>query len=184
MLRTFADDERVVVWDLYNEPGNVGMGDKSLPLVEAAFTWAREATPRQPLTVAVWNEELANLNEAQLALSDVISFHVYTDYAGMVERIERYSTHNRPLLCTEWMARARASSFDRELPLFKSKKVGCYSWGLVNGRMQTHFPWDNKPGGTVDPETGWFHDIFHQDGTPYRPEEIEAIRRNTADLKS
>ena len=26
-----------VVWDLYNEPGNSGMGEKSRPLLEAAF---------------------------------------------------------------------------------------------------------------------------------------------------
>jgi len=176
----FGRDTRVVIWDLYNEPGNSRMGDKSLPLVEAAFSWAREVNPQQPLTVSVWNAGLTNLNNAQLARSDIISFHAYTNYDGMSKTIDEYSRHQRPVVCTEWMARAKGSRFDRELPLFKSKGVGCYSWGLVNGRTQCQFPWWNKKGGRIDPKTGWFHDIFYKDGRPYDPEEIEAIRKVTS----
>ena len=36
------------MWDLYNEPGNSGMGNRSLPLVEATFAWAREAKSARP----------------------------------------------------------------------------------------------------------------------------------------
>jgi len=83
----------------------------------------------------------------------------------------------RPVICTEWMARARGSRFDTDLPVFKQERVGCYQWGLVNGRTQAQFPWWNGPGGQVDPKVGWFHDILHSDGTPYRPDEVETIRR-------
>jgi endo-1,4-beta-mannosidase len=37
IISTFANDERILLWDLYNEPGNRGNGSKSLPLVEAVF---------------------------------------------------------------------------------------------------------------------------------------------------
>jgi len=172
----FAQDERIVVWDLYNEPGNSGMGDRSRPLVEAAFRWARQAKPSQPLTISVWAGNLHEMNRVQLQQSDIISFHAYTDYAGMVRQIDHYEKHLRPVICTEWMARPRGSRFDTELPLFKRRGVGCYQWGLVAGRTQAQFPWWNKPGGPVDPQFGWFHDIFHPDGKPYRPEDIEVIR--------
>ena len=179
----FARDERIVAWDLYNEPGNSGMGDRSRPLVEAAFRWARQAGPSQPLTVSVWNGSLDELNRVQLDQSDVVSFHAYTDYAGMVRQIDRYQQHLRPVICTEWMARPRGGRFDTELPLFKRRGVGCYQWGLVNGRTQAQFPWWNKPGGEVDPQFGWFHDVFHADGRPYRPEEIDVIRWYAADKR-
>ena len=56
LVGTFAQERRIVVWDLYNEPGNSGMGDKSLPLMEAAFAWARETKPNQPLTSGAWTD--------------------------------------------------------------------------------------------------------------------------------
>jgi len=73
IVGAFGQDSRVVVWDLYNEPGN-GTRNASLPLVEAAFRWAREARPRQPLTMGVWGGESPKLTKTMLALSDVIAF--------------------------------------------------------------------------------------------------------------
>ena len=46
----FSQDKRVLIWDLYNEPGNSALGSRSLPLAMAAFDWARAARPSQPLT--------------------------------------------------------------------------------------------------------------------------------------
>jgi hypothetical protein len=177
VVGTLANDRRVVLWDLYNEPGNSGMGNQSLPLVEASFSWAREVRPSQPLTVSVWNGSLADLNRRQIELSDVVSFHAYTDFQGMKAAIATYKAHGRPVVCTEWMARLQGSRFDTELPLFRREGVGCYSWGLVNGRMQCQFPWWSKRG-SPEPKV-WFHDIFRRDGTPYDPAEIEAIRKVT-----
>ena len=39
IVGTFGQDPRVLIWDLYNEPGNSRMGTKSLPLAEAAFAY-------------------------------------------------------------------------------------------------------------------------------------------------
>ena len=64
-LSRFGQDERVLGWDLYNEPGNEGRGPRSLPLLRAAFEWAREAAPMQPLTLGVWawDEDRHEINE-------------------------------------------------------------------------------------------------------------------------
>ncbi|MBI4602359.1 MAG: TIM barrel protein [Planctomycetes bacterium] len=177
MVSAFGGDERVVLWDLYNEPGNSGMGSKSLPLVEAAFAWAREADPVQPLTVGVWTGALEELNRRQLELSDIVSFHAYTDHDGMRKAIAAHGAHGRPVVCTEWMARHLGSRFGAELPLFRAEGVGCLSWGLVNGRTQCQFSWGSKRG-APEPEV-WFHDILRRDGTPFDPGEVAAIRRWT-----
>jgi len=53
IVGTFAGDERILFWDLYNEPGNSGQGVKSLKLLQATFRWARVAGPTQPLSTGV-----------------------------------------------------------------------------------------------------------------------------------
>jgi len=174
----FAADPRVVAWDLYNEPGNEGMGGKNLPLLAATFAWARAARPVQPLTVGIWNHgdpAFAGMNELQLCCSDVISFHLYGDLQSTGETLDRLAGQGRPVICTEWMARPLNSRMVTHLPLFRDRRAGCYVWGLVNGRTQTHIPWENLIGklGTAE----WFHDLFRADGTPYDPAEIALLRR-------
>jgi GH35 family endo-1,4-beta-xylanase len=56
VLAHFAHDERVVAWDLYNEAAPA-----SRPLVEAAFAWAREVAPSQPLTSCWQADDLADI---------------------------------------------------------------------------------------------------------------------------
>jgi len=65
VLTTFKDDKRIAIWDLYNEPGNSGYGNKSLPLLEKVFQWGREVNPSQPLSSAVWNLSLKELNKSR-----------------------------------------------------------------------------------------------------------------------
>jgi hypothetical protein len=177
MVGTFAKDKRVLMWDLYNEPGNSGLDKKSLPLVEATFAWARQAHPEQPLTMGFWGPK--ELGQRQIELSDVVSFHAYTDYNGMRDRIAQFKKNLRPVICTEWMARPLGSKWDSDLSLLKQQAVGCYNWGLVNGRTQCQFAWTDKPG-TPEPKL-WFHDLFHKDGTPYDPAEHAVIGKVTAD---
>ena len=176
MVGTFSSDTRIVLWDLYNEPGNSGMGNKSLPLVEAVFVWARQAQPAQPLTVGVWGGT-KELSDKQIGLSDVISFHFYGNNDGMKNRIAGLKKRGRPVLCTEWMARTMGSKYETELPLFKQEKVGCYNWGLVNGRTQCQYPW-GSPKDAPDPKV-WFHDLLRRDGSPKNPDEAAFIRTFT-----
>lgn len=174
MVATFGKDPRVIMWDLYNEPMNV-VQVGTPELLGKIFAWARAAEPTQPLTVSVWNDH-REINEVMLAHSDVISFHRYGPYEVVRGVIQDMKRHGRPVVCTEWMARPAGSRIETDLPLFKREAVGCYMWGFVNGRTQAQFPWWNKPEGPIH-EAGWFHDILHADGTPYRPEELAVIRR-------
>lgn len=166
VVGTFGRDRRVVVWDLYNEPS------PSLPLVEAAFRWAREAGPSQPLTTCIFGPPPMARRIPELC--DVVSFHHYGPLPGVKAELERLKAFGRPILCTEWMARGAGSRFDTHLPLFKQEKVACWNWGLVAGRTQTYYPWASKPG---SPEPAlWHHDLFRRDGKPYSEQEVRAIR--------
>jgi hypothetical protein len=79
------------------------------------------------------------------------------------------------------MARGNGSTFDGDLPIAKRANVGMVNWGFVNGRTQTHLPWDSwkRPYVDLQPQV-WFHDILLQDGTPYRQAEVEMLRAFSA----
>jgi hypothetical protein len=97
----------------------------------------------------------------------------------MKSRIASLRRYGRPLVCTEYMARPRGSTFASILPLLKGEKVGAYNWGFVSGKSQTIYPWDSwDKAYTAEPPV-WFHDIFRKDGTPYDPKEIALIKQLT-----
>ncbi len=181
MVGTFGKDKRIIAWDLFNEPMNAAQTGTNDFLTEI-FEWARDVNPQQPLSIATWDNN-KELNDCITAQSDVITFHRYTDTNGLKKVIAEHKVFGRPVICSEWMARAMGSRFDTDLPVFKAEGVGCYQWGLVSGRTQCQFPWWNKKGGTVDPNIGWFHDILYNDGKPYRDSEVTVIRKILADKK-
>lgn len=178
ILTTFANDKRIVFWDLYNEPGNSGYGNKSMNLLQHAFQWGREVNPSQPLSVGIWNASLKDLNKYQVENSDVISYHNYNvpeNHKTMIDTLRKYG---RPLICTEYMARTRDSRFDNIMPMLKNENVGAYNWGFVAGKTNTIYAWSTPmPDGGEPPV--WFHDILRKDGTPYDPKEVELIKSLT-----
>lgn len=177
VLDRFADDERIVVWDLYNEPGNEGMITNALPLLDAVFRWARSLGVSQPLTSGIWEitAAFAELNRFQLLASDLLTFHHYGEVADIEWLIRSLRLLGRPMVCTEYMARPLGSTFASHLPALQAEDVGALSWGLVAGRSQTIYAWDS-PRNAPEPEV-WFHDIFAADGTPHDAEETDLIRR-------
>ncbi|MHB8736493.1 MAG: endo-1,4-beta-xylanase [Terriglobales bacterium] len=194
VVGAFANDPRVLAWDVWNEPDNLNQSSYAaqetphkLALVERmlprAFAWARAAHPTQPLTSGVWywGEKLTAIQRIQLEESDVISFHNYgwpEDFEAMVAHLEAY---HRPLLCTEFMARPVGSTFDAILPIAKRDHIAAINWGFVAGRTQTYLPWDSwqRPYVLQQPPV-WFHEVFHPDGTPYRTREAQIIRQLTS----
>jgi endo-1,4-beta-mannosidase len=178
VLTEFSNDPRIVLWDLYNEPGNSGYRNQSMPLLQHVFQWGREVNPSQPLSVGVWNKELLELNTFQLANSDVITYHNYGDAEDHQQWIDSLQTYGRPMICTEYMARTRNSRFDNIMPLLKNENIGAYNWGLVAGKTNTIYAWDTPMPDGREPEV-WFHDIFRKDGTPYKQEEVELIKKLT-----
>jgi hypothetical protein len=196
VVGAFASDERVLAWDIYNEITNGFLPGEALPqpereaamaraierrrermplhlaLLDRAFAWAREAAPDQPLTAGLWMGD-RDLNARLVELSDIITFHSYDEAARLEELIARLRRHERPLICTEYMARTRGSDFASTLPVFHREGVGCLNWGLVNGKTQTHISWRGE-------SDRWFHDILHPDGRPYDPDEVALIRKLTS----
>jgi hypothetical protein len=179
VVGSFARDERVIAWDLYNEPGNSGMGVKSLPLVEAAFRWAREASPTQFLTTGLWSNFEDKMHQRLAQLSDFISFHAYEPPDRVLAKIdflkERVNKSKRPMVCTEFLRRQVGNTFSALLPIFFQHRIGWYFWGLVRGKTQTHLDWSSKPGDP--PPKVWQHDLLNPDGTPFDPMEVELLRQ-------
>jgi hypothetical protein len=195
IVGAFANDDRILGWDVWNEPDNQG-GDKAedVPakvqrmdeLLPKAFAWARSVHPTQPLTSGVWSGDWSDpskesaTTKIQLAESDVISFHNYGWPEEFEARIEELEPLHRPILCTEYMARGAGSTFDGSLPIAKKYHVAAINWGLVAGKTQTYLPWDSwkRPYVLIEP-TVWFHEVFRQDDTPYRQHEVDLIRELT-----
>jgi endo-1,4-beta-mannosidase len=179
LLKTFDGDNRILLWDLYNEPGNSKQETQSLPLTKAVFDWARAVRPSQPLSVGMWNpsESFAESNAFTLENSDVTTFHNYDKPAAMESMVRDLAKYNRPIICTEYMCRPQGSTFATVLPILKQHRVGAISWGLVWGRTNTIFSWASKEGEPI-PEV-WFHDIFRPDGTVFDPAEIPVIQSLT-----
>jgi hypothetical protein len=178
VLKRFAADKRILLWDLYNEPGNSGKGDKSLPLLRSVFKWARAVNPSQPVSAGVWSWNLETLNQYQIANSDVITYHDYSPEADHLKTVQFLKMIGRPLICTEYMARPRNSLFGTVLPMLKKENVGAINWGFVSGKTNTIYAWDTPIPDGSEPKL-WFHDIFRKDGTPYKVEETELIKKLT-----
>src|SRR5581483_8953324 len=197
VVGAFRKDKRVLAWDVWNEPDNKGGGNYDpleppnkeqlvLALLPQAFAWARSKGPKQPLTSGVWQgnwsdpAKLSPMAKEQLELSDIVSFHNYSDANDFETRVKWLQQYGRPLICTEYMARPMKSTFQTILPIAKRYKVGAINWGFVQGKTQTNFPWDSWQHPYVSaPPPVWFHDIFHTDGTPYSAEEVTFIRKMT-----
>ena len=194
VVGAFANDQRVLGWDVWNEPDNTNQGSYGdqepknkvaliLALLPKVFIWAREAKPSQPLTSGVWKggwsspDKLDAMEKIQIGMSDVISFHSYDKPDEFERRIVWLQPYHRPVLCTEYMARGVGSTFQGSLPIAKKYHVAAINWGLVAGKTQTYLPWDSWQHPYTDREPAvWFHEIFRTDGTAYSQQEVDFIR--------
>ncbi|HEY4739586.1 MAG TPA: hypothetical protein VIH76_03220 [Candidatus Acidoferrales bacterium] len=198
VVGAFAKDDRILAWDVWNEPGADNLGSYSneelkdkaarvTMLLPLAFEWAREANPMQPLTSGVWaadnspdGADLGELQQIQLRESDVISFHNYSWPESFKREVTWLKKYGRPVICTEYMARSVGSTFDTVLPVAKQERVGAINWGFVAGKTQTYLPWESwqHPYILARPPV-WFHEVLRPDGTPYRQAEVDLIRQLT-----
>lgn len=187
VMTQFQYDNRVLGWDLWNEPDNpapeyhrVERPDKLervAELLPQVFEWARSVDARQPLMSAVWAGSVPGspIVETQLGSSDVITFHSYEAPPVFTKQVLDLLPLGRPILCTEYLARTFGSTIDRNLPIMKRYNVGAFNWGFVAGKTQTYLPWNSwdRPYTTV-PKV-WFHDLRYPNGRPYRANEILTI---------
>ena len=199
VVGAFANDDRILAWDVWNEPGADNAGSYSKDelrdklarvtlLLPQAFAWARAANPVQPLTSGVWavdtspdGADLGALQQIQLRESDIVTFHNYSWPEHFRREVAWLKRHNRPVICTEYMARSVGSTFETILPIAKRERVGVINWGFVAGRTQTYLPWESwQHPYVLDQPPVWFHDVLRPDGTPYRQAEVDLIRQLTA----
>ena len=110
----------------------------------------------------------------ELESSDIITFHSYEPLSGTMNQVAQLRQFNRPLICTEYMARSAGSTFHTHTRFFRQEKIGAINWGLVAGKTQTYFPW----GSPVNASTPliWFHDVFNASGVPYSTYEIDFFK--------
>ena len=193
----FKNDERVLIWDLFNEPDNMNItsykdddyaahkAELSMALLKKTINWVRVINPIQPITMAPWKDDwtldskISPLDNYMFNHSDIISFHCYENKEDVEKRILTLQRYGRPMLCTEYMARPFESTFQEILPIFKKYNIGAYNWGLVAGKTQTHCPWDSWSKSYENEPELWFHDIFRSDGSPYKIEEVEFLKEIT-----
>jgi len=128
--------------------------------------------------MGVWNHNLKELNSFQVSNSDVITYHNYSDEIKHQAMIDTLKLFNRPMVCTEYMARRNNSLFSNILPILKAQNIGAINWGLVSGKTNTIYAWDTPISDGSEPSL-WFHDIFKKDGIPYNQEEINIIKTQT-----
>ena len=189
VLGRFGQDPRVVAWDLFNEPDSPNLAHARRDparkqelvgdLLELVWDWAEAADPAQPLTVGVYlfphrrAERASRVARTAIERSDVISFHCYAGEAGLTATIDALERHGRPLVCTEWMG--RPTSPVALARVLHDRGVGAYTWGLVDGRTQTRYPWTSWVRRSR-PDAVWFHELLHADGRPYDASEAALLR--------
>jgi len=201
IITHFANDKRVVCWDLYNEPDNVAwqkglveleLKNKhiySFALLKKTFQWAREVNPSQPLTAGLWKgkietwgtpDKLRSLEKYMVMNSDIISFHAYDSNMDSIrKKITELKKYGRPLICTEYMARSNNNTFENVLPILKENKIAAINWGFVSGKTNTIYPWSSWVDNLTEEPEIWLHDILRQDKTSFSEQEIEFIKELT-----
>ncbi len=190
LIRPFANDERIVLWDIWNEPG-FKTGDpetfREMEWVEKMVHWCREENLCQPITASIiWDPDRdADVSSPTWekrrqveAMMDLHNFHSYDcarnfgaeiDYT--LDRIRRIS--NRPIVCTEAMIRVNGSSVQRTLPVFAREHVHVYLWGLYNNDWNWSVKWGRSTYDAFDP---MFHDFLWADGDAYDAREFPFIK--------
>lgn len=190
VVEKYKNDERIIIWDVYNEPGNSNRRPVTMKNLVRMFEIVREIGPMQPLTAATWSSDTGdNLPEVEqycVDNSDIISYHNYYSYLTNVRIISNLKKYGRPIINTEWLARCTHNNVEEMFPLFYLEKIGCYNWGFVAGKYQTYEPWNSiwqryEANPSLDFDfTKWFHDLYRPNHRPYNPKEIEIIKELSA----
>jgi len=193
VMEKYKDDDRVLFWNIWNEPGNNGRAKVSAPLVKEMFELAWKIGVKQPCAADIWHGKLEpNMETAEgvaAALSDIISYHCYGPLHSQIKYAKEIKAKiGRPMVNTEWLARILGCDVQDCYPFFAQAKIGCTCWGFVAGKYQTYEPWEGmwrhieKGGGKNYKMTKWFHDLYRPSLRPYDPEEIDIIKHVNAQM--
>ncbi len=199
VVGAFANDERVIMQDVWNEPSNTNNGkfvelpnkrDLVAALLPKAFAWARNANPSQPLTAGYGPKRAAArsihwpaIRQMEHSTSSALSTD-YQDAGAASKPGSAICRATGPLLLTEYIARKAGSTFEGILPIARREKIASLQLGL----RERPLPDDSTYPGTAGRRRGpsgcatgpvKFHDIFYADGRAYLEDEVALIRRMT-----
>ncbi len=189
VIRHFRNDERIVLWDICNEP-EMEDPEKCPELMEwlkKIVEWCRQEGCTQPITSSIiWDAgisaatitPLRQIRNAAEAMMDLHNFHDYAvqedhnrNVSVMVDRIGKID--NRGLVCTECLTRTNGSGVARTLSEFAKYKINFYTWGLYSCDANWEVSWGRSTYYAWEP---MFHNLLYADGDPYNPAELEIIK--------
>lgn len=186
VVREFADEERIVFWDLWNEPRyeDNAVTYEQMDIIEQMVRWCRKENLSQPITSSIiWatikedSKPLKRMAEVE-GMMDIHNFHYYNcalDFGkhvyDMMDFLQRISP--RPMVATECLTRTNGSGIARTFDAFSKYKVNFYIWGLYVNDRNWEARWERS---TYDPYDPMFHNILYSDGDAYDAREIEMIR--------
>ena len=195
LMTKYRSDDRILFWNLWNEPGNNRRNDLTMKDLRELFELAWSIDPKQPLAADVWTcrssspEAVHPVERLAGDLSDIISYHRYANLREQKKTIDILRARwGRPMVNTEWLARLLGDDVATSYPLFAQERVGAVCWGFVAGKYQTYEPYEPMWTSQFtfrsadEPVTKWYHDLFRPSHHPYDPEEIAIIRRVNAEM--
>jgi len=182
IIRAHRTDERVLFWEIHNEPPP---GDEYRDrLKRAGYAWAKELTPTQP----VLNCEKSKRGWADCEVTDIVDAHVYSHAHGPLRQLSA-DNPEKGTVFTEAGARWKGSrrNFGGPIDMIywlsqrrregKSTPGMYLCWELMVGNSNCRWHWVDKPG-APEPEMPWCG-LLWPDCTPVSLAEAAAIRRYT-----
>jgi cellulase (glycosyl hydrolase family 5) len=178
LVAPLADDDRILIWDLCNEPqaGAPWTKETSDQDRRAEHDWlaaiaqfVRESGARQPITVGTM---MTSNIEAFADLCDVLCAHPYArDAAGLMRAVNALQAlsqkHGKPLLVNECLPGSlddakRAALAKESIPILAGAGFGWMGWALREGRAISTRR-DRYDGNGIASEG--FHPFFKRDGS-------------------
>ena len=175
VIRAHARDERVLWWEIFNEPNR---SEFSANLRRLGYDWAKQVAPLQPV-MCCWDDS---------PQTDIVDAHNYSaDFASWDRQIEL--NPDKGTVFTEagarWLAPRASSGEPCEVMhwLAQRKQAAKYvpgvylCWELMVGNSNCRWYWGTAEG-TPEPTVPWCG-LMWPDATPVSLAEAEAIRRWT-----
>lgn len=175
VVRAHARDDRVLWWEIFNEPGK---SEYSVNLRRLGYDWAKQVAPQQPV-ICCWDDS---------PQTDIVDAHNYSaDFASWERQLELSS--EKGTVFTEagarWYAPRASSGEPCEVMhwLTQRKQAAKYvpgvylCWELMVGHSNCRWYWGTAEG-APEPTLPWCG-LMWPDATPVSLAEAEAIRRWT-----
>ena len=188
IIRQFRNDERIIMWDLWNEPAMYDtQTPKIMETIRLMAQWCREEGCTQAISSSiVWDSGNGNTTGGQYgtqrdaaeAEMDVHNFHDYGMQEGhsanvgiIVNRLKKIS--DRPIICTEVLTRPNGSGMAVSLRECAKYNIGFYSWGLYSCDSNWDVTWHTSTYYAYEP---MFHCIYYAGGDPVDRREEDYVR--------